>query len=125
MAGTRPLVMVVNDDVALRDALQFTLRLEGAEVHHYEDGAGLLADPALADAACLVVRNHLRGMDGFELLRRLRAKDLHMPAILLTSAATPALRARAKAAGIWLVLEKPVMDDALVGAITGLLRDIT
>jgi CheY-like chemotaxis protein len=64
-------------------------------------------------------------VDGLEVLRRVRARGLEMPAILLTSNATPALRARAAAAGVWLVLEKPIMDGALVNAVTARLREIT
>lgn len=125
MAKTRPLVMVVNDDAALRDALHFALRLEGAEVCLHEGGTALLADPKLAEAACLVLRIHLPGMDGFEILRRVRAQGLKVPAIFMTSVATPGVKARAQAEGVWLLLEKPIMDDALVGAVAGLLREIT
>lgn len=125
MPETRPLVMVVTDDEALRDALRFALSLEGAEVCSHADGAGLLADPKLLGATCLVLRNHLTGMEGLDIVRRVKEMGLSIPAILLSSAATPALRARAKAAGVWLVLEKPVMDGALVNAVAGLLREIT
>jgi two-component system response regulator FixJ len=118
--------MVVNDDEALRDALRFALHLEGADVCLHADGAGALADPRLKDAACLVLRNHLPGgIEGFEVLRRVRDMGLSIPVILLASASTRALRARAAAAGVWLVLEKPVMDGALVNAVAGLLREIT
>jgi FixJ family two-component response regulator len=117
--------MVVHDDAAMRDAMQFALRLEGAEVRLHDSGDGLLADMALPACACLVLKNHLTNLDGLEILRRVRAMALDMPAILLTSAATPALRARAKAAGVWLVLEKPIMDGALVNAVTACLREIT
>lgn len=119
------MVMVAHDDAAIRDALQFALRLEGAEVNLHESGAGLLADPALPDCACLVLKYHLPEMNGLEILRQVRAKALEMPAILLTSNATPALRAKAAAAGVWLVLEKPIMDGALVNAVAARLREIT
>jgi FixJ family two-component response regulator len=125
MARKRQLVMVVNDDAAMRDAMQFALHLEGAEVCLHETGEGLLADPGLPDCACLVLKFHLPEVDGLEVLRRVRARGLEMPAILLTSNATPALRARAAAAGVWLVLEKPIMDGALVNAVTARLREIT
>ena len=117
--------MVINDDAALRDALRFALRLEGADVCLHEDGAGALADPRLKDAACLVLRNHLPGIEGLEVLRRVRKMGLSVPVILLASASTAALRARAATAGVWLVLEKPIMDGALVNAVSGLLREIT
>lgn len=122
MADKRPLVVVVNDDEAMRDALRFVLRLEGADVCTYADGAALLADAMLPAASCLVLNQHLPEMDGLELLARLRARGFAVPAILLTSAATPALRARAAAAGVLLVLEKPILDDTLVDAVAGVLR---
>ena len=125
MARTRQLVMIVNDDAAMRDAMQFALHLEGAEVCLHETGDGLLSDPSLSASACLVLKYHLPEMDGLEVLRRVRAMGLAMPAILLTSNATPALRAKAAAAGVWLVLEKPIMDGALVNAVTARLREIT
>jgi two-component system, LuxR family, response regulator FixJ len=125
MAGIKPLVMVVNDDDGMREAMQFALQLEGAQVRLHERGPELLADPVLPACACLVLKYHLPGMDGFEVLQRVRERGLTMPVILLTSAATKALRARAAAAGVWLVLEKPIMDGALVNAVAGLLREIT
>jgi len=125
MTEMKPLVMVANDDEAVNHALQFALRLEGAEVCLHESGAGFLADPKLPEAACLVLKYHLVGMDGLEVLRRVRERGVAAPAIVLTSAATSAMKARAKAEGVWLLLEKPVMDDALVGAVAGLLREIT
>jgi two-component system, LuxR family, response regulator FixJ len=125
MATAGPLVMVVNDDEAMRDSLGFALRLEGADVRLHHGGAGLLADGALPGSVCLVLAYHLPEMDGFEILRRVRAMNLTIPAIMLTSAATPAMQDRAREAGVWRVLEKPVMDGALVEAVTGLLREIT
>ena len=125
MPETRPLVMVVHDDEAIRDALDFALGLEGVDVCRHEAGGALLADPALPQAACLVLRHHLPGMDGLEILARVRARGLTMPAVLLTSHATPDVQARARAAGVWLLLEKPIMDDALVSAIAKLLRETT
>jgi two-component system, LuxR family, response regulator FixJ len=125
MATAGPLVMVVNDDEAMRDSLGFALRLEGADVRLHHGGADLLADGELPGSACLVLAYHLPEMDGFEILSRVRAMNLSIPAIMLTSAATPAMQDRARAAGVWRVLEKPVMDGALVEAVTGLLREIT
>jgi len=122
MAEIRPLVMVVNDDEAMRDSLQFVLQLDGAEVRLHASGAALLADPALPRAACLVLKNHLPDIDGLEVLAQVRARDLAAPAILLTSVASPALRRRAAKAGIWMVLEKPILDDALVDAVAVALR---
>ncbi len=42
LAGSRPLVIVVDDDLAVRSSLQFSLEMEGFAVHTYADGRELL-----------------------------------------------------------------------------------
>ncbi|MDR3522149.1 MAG: response regulator [Acidocella sp.] len=121
MPDRLPLVLVVNDDEAMRNALQFALQLEGVEVHVHGEGADVLADRDLSRASCLILKDRMPRMDGFELLDCLQARDISLPAILLTSAATVRLRARAIAAGVQLVLEKPILDNALVDGVMTIL----
>ena len=113
MAFQRDLVLIVDDDKAVRDSLQFALLLEGLCVHVHCGGTGLLADPDLSRARCLILDDRNPCMDGFALLGRLQALNLSLPAILLTSHATPRIKARADAAGIRMVLEKPLLDNSL------------
>ena len=98
MADRRKLVLIVDDDQAVRDALQFALRLEGLCVHVHSGGAALLADPDLARAGCVILGDRMRQMDGFALLSNLKERDISLPAIMLTSHATPRVQARADAA---------------------------
>jgi FixJ family two-component response regulator len=116
------LVLIVDNDAAVRDALQFSLELAGLVVRTYGGGNGLLADPELAMAACIILDHSLREMKGFELLGRLRGLDIHVHVILLTSHATAQLRAGAAAAGARLVLEKPCLDNALVSSVLAVLN---
>jgi len=122
MYGRQPLVLVVNDDAAVRDALRFVLRLEGIEVHIHAQGGRLLEDSALGCASCLILSDRMVGMDGFELLSRLRARSIVLPTIWLAGAVTVQLRARAAAAGGCLVLQLPVMDNALVEGVLNILK---
>ncbi len=117
MPQRQSLVLVANDDDAMRNALQFALRLENFEVRAHRSGAELVADPDLRRADCLILKDGMPDMDGLEVMRFLRACDLVPPAILLTANATPRLRARASAAGILLVLEKPILDNALLDGV--------
>jgi two-component system, LuxR family, response regulator FixJ len=121
MPDPEHLVLIADDDPGVRDALQFALNLEGLEVHAHRGGAELLADADLSRAKCVVLDDGMPHMDGFELLRRLRARDIRLPAILLTDHATAVLRARAGAAGVRLVLEKPLLDNVLVDSIRTIL----
>jgi FixJ family two-component response regulator len=108
------LVLIVDDDQAVRDALQFALQIEGLSVHAHSRGADLLEDPDLASAGCLIVDEQMPRMDGFMVLNNLRERNIGLPAIMLTSHATARVRARAEAAGARKLLEKPLLDNALM-----------
>jgi two-component system response regulator FixJ len=112
-----PLILIAADDQSMCEALQFSLQLEGLSVRTHRDGSALLEDAGLKLASCLVLDDRKPQMDAFDVLRRLRAWDLRLPVILLTGHATPHLRARAATAGVRLVLEKPLLDNALVDGI--------
>ena len=57
------------------------------------------------------------GMDGLQLMETLRARDVVLPAILITGRANKQLHRFAEMAGIGSVLEKPLSDGALVESI--------
>ncbi len=107
------LILLVDDDQAVREALQFALELDGLCVRVHNRSDGLLADPDLERAGCVVLDDHNRGLDGFELLNRLRERNVTVPSIMLISHLTSQAHKRACAAGVSLVLEKPLMDNAL------------
>lgn len=116
-------VMVVDDDDAVRQSLQFALELEGLEVQAYGSGPQLLAEEHLPASGCLVVDYYMPAMDGVELLDRLRLRKVDLPAILITAKATGEIRQRALRAGFRQVLEKPLEDSALIDGIRRLLAD--
>jgi FixJ family two-component response regulator len=109
-----PIVLIVDDDLAVRDALKFALELEGLKVHTCASAAELLEHPALGQARCLVLDYRMPGMDGFQALDCLAERGVHVPAILITTAVTDGVRLRASKAGIVHVLEKPLLDGSLM-----------
>lgn len=108
----RPAILLVEDDPAVVNALTFSLELEGFDVCAYADGETLLAATPLPPRACLVLDYNLPGIDGLDLLGRLRAADVTLPAILITTNPRKALRAQAAEAGVQ-IIEKPLLTDAL------------
>ena len=110
---SRPVVIVVDDDAAVRRALAFALDLEGFLVETYGSGEALLLRGALSGPACLVLDERLPGVSGMETLRQLRAREVNAPAIMVTSHPKAAFRAAAAEAGAP-ILEKPLLGDALV-----------
>jgi FixJ family two-component response regulator len=109
-------VVVVDDDVAVRNSLKFSLEVEGFVVRAYPGGTELLKDAELQRAGCLVIDQNMSGMNGLEVVARLRARDVAVPAILITSYPTAVLRERAAAAGVAIV-EKPFLGTVLVDRI--------
>ena len=80
-------------------------------------GADLLGHPQLMRADCLVLDDQMPGMDGFEVPRTLKARECRVPVILITGNATAAVRRRAANAGVRHVVEKPLLDSALIESI--------
>lgn len=120
---TPPLILIGADDQAVCEALQFALRLEGFSVQTHRDATGLLTDPDLGSAACVILDDRKPHLDAFELLDQLRTKGVPVPVILLTGHATKRLRTRAANAGIQVVLEKPLLDNVLAHSIRTILEN--
>lgn len=110
-------VLVIDDDAAVRHALKFALELEGLDVRLYEGAAALLRDATLPRTGCLLVDYWMPDMDGMELVERLRARAVGLPALLITARPTGDLRRRARHAGFRGVVEKPFEDGALLDGI--------
>lgn len=114
-------VLVVDDDAAVRAALKFALEVEGFRVQLYDGPEALLADANLPQWACLVIDYRMPGIDGIELIDRLRRRNVTLPAILISGRVTKQLRSLAKQSGLTRILEKPLSDAALVENIRGAL----
>jgi two-component system, LuxR family, response regulator FixJ len=109
-------VLIVDDDPAVRSSLKFVLQIEGFFVREYPDSADLLNDSDIPSNACLVIDYRLRSMNGLALLAELRRRNITLPAILVTSHPSAAVRADTAAAGAVLV-EKPLLNECLFDGI--------
>ena len=112
IASARPLVVIVDDDPAIRSSLAFSLQTEGFSVRSYASGTELLGDALTTEASCLVIDYQLPGMNGLDLVAELRRRQVAAPAILITTHPSAAVRERAAATGV-AVVEKPLLGDAL------------
>ena len=116
-----PLLLLVDDDPAVRASLIFSLELEGFAVDAFESGEAVAARTTLARHACLVLDYRLPGIDGLSLLTLLRERGETCPAIIITSNPTRAMRQRTTEAGAVLI-EKPLLSDSLTTAIRQLIH---
>lgn len=116
----RPTIYVVDDDAAVRRALAFALDLDGFAVETFESGEALLLRAPPTAPGCLVIDERLPGISGLDTLRQLRARQVALPALFVTSHPKPSFRDAAAKAGAPIV-EKPLEGATLISAIQLLL----
>src|SRR5215467_4819645 len=121
-APASSVVLVIDDDPAVRNSLKFALEVDGFSVQVYPTGNALLDEDDMPKSGCLVVDYNLPGMHGLDLLERLRERDIKLPAILITSHPSAAIRSRATSAGVHLI-EKPLLNDKLFQCIRSVLGE--
>ncbi len=110
-------IFVVDDDEAVRDSLQIQLDAAGFEAVGFASGAEALSALEHTRPACLVIDLRMPVVDGFALLRELKARDIHLPIVMMSGHIDRKTRQRAVGAGAQIVLQKPFDDDELLDAI--------
>ena len=108
-------VLVVDDDEAVRTSIKFALELEGFEVRAFSGAEALLTDKSIPSRSCLVVDYYMPGMNGLELVARLREREKTLPAVLITSP-DDNLRNQAAALGV-IMVDKPMLGSPLLNAV--------
>jgi len=110
-------VYVIDDDEAMRDSLNFLLDSAGYEVALFDSTLKFLdALPGLA-FGCVVSDVRMPGLDGIELLKRMKADHCTFPIVIMTGHGDVALAVEAMKLGAVDFLEKPFEDERLIGMI--------
>jgi two-component system OmpR family response regulator len=115
-------ILVVEDDSVLRDGLSRSLRNAGYAVETAEDGK--LADQLLSVHAfdLVVLDLGLPGLDGLEVLRRLRRRPSNVPVLILTARDSTADRVNGLDVGADDYLVKPFELAELEARVRALIR---
>ena len=82
MAAT---ILIVEDEHAVARGIQYALQQEGYEVAIARDGEAGLEEATTAAPDLIVLDVRLPGIDGFEVLRRMRAQGVKAPVLMLTA----------------------------------------
>jgi len=109
-------VIVVSDDLAVRNSLKFWLEIEGLTVRGYVSGADLFGAGDLARCDCYVVDQKMSAISGLDLIAQLRDRHFTAPAILIASHPSLLLREQAQKADV-LIVEKPLLGNGLLDKI--------
>ncbi|MGZ3320472.1 MAG: response regulator FixJ [Xanthobacteraceae bacterium] len=110
-------VYVIDDDEAMRDSLNFLLDSANYKVTLFETALAFLdALPGL-EFGCVVSDVRMPGLDGIELLKRMKAGHSTFPILIMTGHGDVPLAVEAMKLGAVDFLEKPFEDDRLVAMI--------
>ena len=115
-------ILVVDDEPAVRDALERILRLDGFEVALASDGREAVRSQALAPADAVLLDVLMPGLDGLEVCRRMRDTGDRTPVLMLTARDEDGDRVAGLEAGADDYLPKPFALEELLARVRALLR---
>src|SRR6202048_292334 len=115
-------VYVIDDDDAMRDSLDFLLGAADFHVTLFESAHNFLDALSGVDFGCVVSDVRMSGIDGIELLKRLKAGRSVLPVVIMTGHGDVPLAVEAMKLGAVDFLEKPFEDDRLIGMIDAALK---
>lgn len=115
-------VYVIDDDEAMRDSLDFMLGAADFQVTLFESAHNFLDTISNIDFGCVVSDVRMPGIDGIELLKRLKATRSAFPVVIMTGHGDVPLAVEAMKLGAVDFLEKPFEDERIIGMIDVALR---
>src|SRR5436190_9239319 len=114
---SRGKVYVVDDDEAMRDSLGFLLGSADFDVTIFESAQHFLDAVSGIGFGCVLSDVRMPGIDGIELLQRLKASRSSFPVLIMTGHGDVPLAVEAMKLGAVDFLEKPFEDNRLIGMI--------
>lgn len=122
---SNPVVYIVDDDSAIRDALSFLMKSIGFESKAYASAETFLNQANFDRPGCLVVDVRMHGMSGLELQQVLNERGIALPVIIITGHGDVPMAVQAMKAGAVDFLEKPYDNEVLITRIRQSLEDAT
>lgn len=117
MIDDRPTVIVIDDDISIREALEPLLAIAGWRVWTFESASAFLGWNGPEGPACVLLDVSLPDLNGLDLQTRIANEHPEMPIIFLTGYGDVPMTVRAMKAGAAEFLTKPFDDAILLGAI--------
>jgi len=114
--GLRPVILVVDDEPGLREAFHLILD-EDFEVIDVADGIAALDVVRTCQVDLVLLDIRLPGMDGIEVLERIKAIDEALEVVLVTAVRTVRTAVAAMKLGAFDYLTKPFEEDELLSLV--------
>jgi DNA-binding response OmpR family regulator len=118
----KPKILVVEDDFTTRTLLERTLEVEGYEVSTAADGSQVPAHLQESLPALVILDLMMPGVDGFAVLKQLRANETthELPVLILTALDDPSSTWKGWSGGCDYYITKPFDTEALLFIIRNL-----
>lgn len=115
-------ILVVDDDKSIRDALQMILEYEHYEMEFAENGSQALEKLEQNQIDVVLLDVKMAGMDGIEVLTKIRKKYEHLPVIMISGHGNIETAVEATKLGAFDFLTKPLDRDKILITIRNALR---
>ena len=117
MPESPPVVLVVDDDISIRESLELLLRHEGFDVETFVSAQEFLGRLVVTVPNCLVLDISLPGINGLGLQKVVAVERHEMPIIFITGHGDIPITVQAMKAGAVEFLTKPFSDEILLNAV--------
>ena len=121
--GNNKVVAIVDDDDAVRVALEGLLKSAGLTARAFESAETFIESGQQSQVACLIADIRMPGMSGLELQAKLNAEHCRIPIIFITAHGDAQMRMQALRAGAVEFLAKPFNDEALLETVGAALEN--
>ena len=122
MSEAQALVVVIDDDPDIRNALQGLLETVDLQAALFATASEFLASKRPQGPCCIVVDVRLPGLSGLDFQQQLARENIPIPVIFITGHGDIPMSVRAMKAGAVEFLTKPLRDQDLLDAIQAALR---
>src|SRR5580704_14815718 len=119
MPPTRPTVVVVDDDISVRESLELLIQNEGWQPALFESAQEFLARLPTVVPSCLILDVNLPDLSGLDIQQRISDEKSSTPIIFITGYGDIPTSVRAMKAGAAEFLTKPLDDEVMIQAIRG------
>jgi FixJ family two-component response regulator len=121
--GNNKVIAIVDDDEAVRVALEGLLKSAGLTARAFDSAETFIESGQQSQVACLITDIRMPGMSGLELQAKLNAERCRIPIIFITAHGDAQMRMQALRAGAVEFLAKPFNDEALLDTVRAALEN--
>jgi two-component system, NtrC family, nitrogen regulation response regulator NtrX len=118
----KPRILVIDDEAAIRESLRMILEYEDYQFSGAGSGQDAIAAVQRERPDLVLLDIKMPGMDGMEVLRKLRALDETLPVVMISGHGTTATAVEAIRSGAIDFLDKPLSSERVIVTLQNALR---